>query len=299
MGIPERTPVAELAGVVRRYGPTLALDRVDLAVGEGQVLALLGANGAGKSTAIGCWLGLLEPHEGTARLFGLPPRRLEARRQVGVMLQDAQLPDALKVRELLTQARSYYPAPRAEPECVTLAGLDGLMDRRYGALSGGQQRRLQFALALCGRPRLMFLDEPGAGLDIEARALLWSAIRAMAGGGCAVLLTTHDLGEAEALADRVAVLAHGRIVADGSRHELRARIEACTIRCASVLDERQVAGWPGVRSIRRDGPRLEIVSDAPEAIVRRLLHEDGRLGELEVRRAGLAEAFAEITRAAA
>jgi ABC-2 type transport system ATP-binding protein len=203
------------------------------------------------------------------------------------------------VRELLAQARSCYAAPRAEEECVALAGLDGLMDRRYGALSGGQQRRLQFALALCGRPRLMFLDEPGAGLDIEARALLWRAIREMAAAGCAVLLTTHDLAEAEAPADRVAVLARGRIVADVSRHEFRARIEACTILCASSLEAARVCAWPVVRSIRRDGPRLEIVSDAAEATVRRLLHEDAALGELEVRRAGLAEAFAEITRAAA
>lgn len=296
---PDPAKVAELAGVVRHYGAIRALDGVDLAVGEGQVLALLGANGAGKSTAIACWLGLLAPHQGTARLFGLPPERLAARRQVGVMLQDTGLPDALEVRELLAQARSYYVAPREVAECVALAGLDGLMRRRYGALSGGQQRRLQFALALCGRPRLMFLDEPGAGLDIEARALLRSAIRAMAADGCAVLLTTHDLGEAEALADRVAVLARGRVIADGSRQDLHARIHACTIRCASALDEARVGAWPGVRSIRRDGPRLEIVSDAPEAIVRRLLHEDAALGELEVRRAGLAEAFAEITRAAA
>jgi ABC-2 type transport system ATP-binding protein len=291
--------VAELAGVVRRYGATVALDGVDLAVCEGEVLALLGQNGAGKSTAIGCWLGLLDPHQGSVRLFGRSPQLLAVRRLVGVMLQDAQMPGQLKVRELLAQARSYYAAPRPEDECIALAGLDGLIDRRYGALSGGQQRRLQFALALCGRPRLMFLDEPGAGLDIEARAVLWQAIRGMAAAGCAVVLTTHDLAEAEVLADRVAVLARGRIVADAGRHELRARIGACTIRCASALDPARVGAWPGVRGARRDGPRLEIVTDAPEATVRRLLDEDAALGELEVRRAGLAEAFAEITRAAA
>lgn len=294
-----KVPVAELDGVVRRFGAAVALDGVDLAVRAGETLALLGVNGAGKSTAIACWLGLLDPDRGSARLFGRSPRELAARRLTGVMLQDARMPDALKVRELLAQARSYYAAPRGESECVALAGLAGIMDRRYGVLSGGQQRRLQFALALCGRPRLLFLDEPGAGLDIEARGLLWQAIRDTAGEGCAVVLTTHDLGEAEALADRVAVLARGRIVAEGSRHELRARIAACTVRCASTLDEALVGAWPGVQEIRRDGPRLEIVTDAAESIVRRLLQADAALAELEVRRAGLAEAFTEITRAAA
>lgn len=292
-------PVAELAGVVRRFGAAVALDGVDLALREGEVLALLGRNGAGKSTAIACWLGLLEPDAGSARLFGRSPRLLAVRRSVGVMLQDAGMPEQLQVGELLAQARSCYPTPRDERECVALAGLDGLMRRRYGNLSGGQQRRVQFALALCGRPRLMFLDEPSAGLDVEARALLWQAIRGMAGAGCAVVLTTHDLAEAEALADRVAVLARGRVVAEGGRHELRARVAACTIRCVSVLDESLVGRWPGVRSIRREQARLEIVTDAAEPVVRRLLHEDAALAELEVVRAGLAEAFTEITRAAA
>ncbi len=292
-------PCAELEGVVRRHGATVALDGVDLAVHAGEVLALLGANGAGKSTAIACWLGLLEPHAGHARLFGRSPRMLSARRLTGVMLQEAQLPSPLHVRELLAHARSCYPAPRTEAECVELAGLGGLMKRRYGALSGGQQRRVQFALALCGRPRLMFLDEPGAGLDIEARSLLWQAIRAMAGEGCAVVLTTHDLGEAETLATRVAVLARGRLVADDGRDALRARIAACTVRCRSTLDAADVATWPGVRSARRTGERLELVVDPPEPLVRRLLHADADLGELEVLRAGLADVFTEITRSAA
>lgn len=292
-------PCAELEGVVRRHGATVALAGVDLAVHAGEVLALLGANGAGKTTAIACWLGLLEPHAGHARLFGRSPRLLATRRLTGVMLQEAQLPSPLQVRELLAHARSCYPAPRAEAECVELAGLAGLMKRRYGALSGGQQRRVQFALALCGRPRLLFLDEPGAGLDIEARGLLWQAIRAMADEGCAIVLTTHDLGEAEALASRVAVLARGRVVANGGRDALRARIAACTVRCRSRLDATEVATWPGVRSARRAGERLELVVDPAEPLVRRLLHEDADLGELEVLRAGLADVITEITRSAA
>src|SRR5690606_21258499 len=161
--------------------------------------------------------------------------------------------------ELLKLARSYYPQPRSMADCIMLAGLDGLLDRRYGRLSGGQQRRVQFALALCGDPRLLFLDEPTTGLDIEARQAVWAAVRELAAGGCAVLLTTHYLEEAEALADRVAVIDHGRLVAEGSVAQVRARVSQRRIRCRSTLQAAQVAAWPGVSEAVREGGRLRIV----------------------------------------
>ena len=291
--------VAELQQVSRRYGERIALDGVDLCVRSGELVALLGPNGAGKSTAIAACLGLVEPERGTARLCGESPHTLAARRKVGVMLQAAGLPATLKVRELLAQVRSCYPVPRDRDECMRLAGLDGLMDRRYGQLSGGQQRRVQFALAVCGRPRLLFLDEPTVGLDIDARASLWQTIRVLIREGCAVVLTTHYFEEAEALADRVVVLAHGRVVAEGSVLQILARIAQRSIRCVSTLAVETVGTWPEVRSVCRMGERLEIVTDAAEAVVRQLLFEDQALQELEVRRAGLAEAFVELTREAA
>jgi ABC-2 type transport system ATP-binding protein len=291
--------VAALSGASRRYGRSIALDGVDLAVHRGELLALLGPNGAGKSTAIALCLGLLAPDAGEARLFGQPPRVLAARRRVGVMLQQAGIPDALQVRELLAQTRACYPSPRSAEECVCLAGLEGLEKRRYGRLSGGQQRRVQFALAICGNPELLFLDEPTTGLDVGARESLWLTIRAMVAAGCAVVLTTHYLEEAEALADRVVVLARGRIVASGSVAQIRSRVVQRRIRCITSLDPDCIGAWPEVRSVCRDGERLEIVTDEAEAVVRQLLFEDAALTELEVRRAGLAEAFAEITREAA
>ncbi|MFC4822447.1 ABC transporter ATP-binding protein [Dokdonella ginsengisoli] len=292
-------PAAELRNVIKRYGATVALDSVDLVARNGELLALLGPNGAGKSTAIALWLGLARPDAGRAALFGAAPGAMAVRRRVGVMLQSAGVPYTLKVGELLAQIRAAYPAPYPTGECVRLAGLDGLLDRRYDRLSGGQQRRVQFALAICGRPQLLFLDEPTVGLDVDARTALWQAIRTLVAEGCAVVLTTHYLEEAEALADRVAVLAQGRIVAAGSVAEVRARVSQKRIRCVSALDAQLVGAWPDVRTVRRDGERIEIVTDAAEAVVRQLLFEDPALGELEVRRAGLAEAFVEITRTVA
>jgi ABC-2 type transport system ATP-binding protein len=291
------TPVlARLRGVRHHYGKTRALDALDLEVPAGQVLALLGPNGAGKTTAISLLLGLQCPDAGSAELFGMSPRLLEARRRIGVMLQSAGIQDTLKVRELIELTRSYYPEPRSVADCVALAGLDSLMERRYGQLSGGQQRRVQFALAVCGRPQLLFLDEPTTGLDIEARQGLWKAIRELVAQGCAVLLTTHYLEEAEALADRVVVVNQGRVVAEGSVAQVRARVSQRRIGCLSSLPAASVSAWPGVQDARHVGDRLEIVADHAEPVVRRLLDEDPALSELEVQRAGLADAFIHLTR---
>lgn len=288
--------LGQLQTAQKSYGKVRALAGIDLDVQAGQLLALLGPNGAGKTTAIALLLGLQRADAGQATLFGLDPQQLAARRRVGVMLQSAGIQEALKVRELLALTRSYYPDPRSMADCIALAGLDGLMERRYGQLSGGQQRRVQFALAICGRPKLLFLDEPTTGLDIEARQGLWKAIRELVAQGCAVLLTTHYLEEAEALADRVVVIDGGCIMAQGSVQDIRAHVAQRRIRCMSSLSPEAVAGWPGVQHAKTDGGYLEVTADIAEPIVYRLLAEDPGLSDLEVQRAGLAEAFVELTR---
>ena len=290
--------LARLAGVHKRYGKVQALRGVDLELRGGELLALLGPNGAGKTTAIALLLGLLRADGGTVELFGADPQDIAARRNIGVMLQDASLPPTLKVGELLRLTASYYPAPRGVVESAELAGVADLLQRPYAKLSGGQQRRVQFALALCGRPRLLFLDEPTVGMDLQARQKLWSAIRALVADGCAVVLTTHYLEEAEALASRVCVMAHGRIISEGSVDALRARVALKRVRCSSRLDVASVAAWPEVVEARMDGDRLWMSTAHVEALLRRLLAADDQLGALEVQAAGLAEAFTELTDAA-
>lgn len=287
---------ASLAGVVKRYGALTALDGLDLMLHRGELLALLGPNGAGKSTAISLLLGLVRAEAGRVELFGKDPQDIAARRRVGVMLQSAMLPATLSVAELLRLTMSYYPAPRTLQETAQLAGIADLLARRYAALSGGQQRRVQFAMALCGRPELLFLDEPTVGMDIDARQKLWVAIRGLVAEGCAVVLTTHYLEEAEALAQRVVVLAKGRVLSDGSVDALRSKVALTRIRCVTDLDAAAVAAWPHVAAVEHDSGGLHIRTDAPENVLRRLLDADPALSGLEVLRAGLAEAFTELTR---
>ncbi|RUL73994.1 ABC transporter ATP-binding protein [Dyella choica] len=288
--------VARLDGVEKRYNGVTALDGVNLLLQRGELLAVLGPNGAGKSTSIGLLLGLMRPDRGQVELFGLDPQRIDARRRIGVMLQTAMLPPTLRVGELLRLVASYYPQPRPLEESAALAGIGDLLNRPYGKLSGGQQRRVQFALALCGRPELVFLDEPTVGMDIDARRKLWNAMRTLVAEGCSVVLTSHYLEEAEALAQRVIVMAKGRVLSEGSVDALRAQVPLTRIRCATDLDPAAVSAWPQVTSVEREGARLLINTSEPENVLRRLLDADAGLGALEVQRAGLAEAFTELTR---
>ncbi len=291
--------VAGLRAVHKRYGAVEALAGVDLELRAGEVLALLGANGAGKTTAVATMLGLVAPDQGQAELFGASPKSLPARRRIGAMLQTSGVPETLRVRELLALFASYYARPRSVEEVAAMAGVGELLDRAYKRLSGGQQRRVQFALALIGRPQALFLDEPTVGLDIGAREAFWKVIRDQVAEGCAVLLTTHYLEEAEALADRVVVLASGRVIAEGSVDELRSRTGQRRIACRSRLPASELQAWPDVTEVSEGDGRLHIVTPAVETTLRRLLALDESLSELEVRRAGLSETFVELTREAA
>lgn len=287
--------VVSFSGVEKRYGAVTALDGVDLTVRTGGVTAILGPNGAGKSTAVGLMLGRLRPDRGTVQLFGLPPQKVAARRRVGVMLQTTTLPPQLTVREQVSLFAGYYPDPMDVAEALALAGLDGLATRRCQALSGGQQRRVQFALAIIGRPALLVLDEPTVGLDLESRRALWSTVRLLAGAGTAVILTTHHLEEADALADRVVLIDRGRIMADDTVANIKALVAARTIRCRTALGDDRLSHLPGVRSLRRAGAHVLLGSVAAEATLRALFDADPDLSDLIVSGASLEEAFDLLT----
>jgi len=287
--------LAELVGVSKRFGKIVALDDLDLQIRAGELFALLGQNAAGKTTAISLLLGLQPPDAGTAFLFGLSPLEIEARRNIGVMMQEAALVPELSVREQIELVASYYPEPMTPATTLQLTHLESLADRPYGKLSGGQKRQVQFALAICGRPKLLFLDEPTVGLDIQSRELMWSTLRRFVSEGVSIVLTTHYLEEAEALADRVAVLAKGRVIASGSVNEMRALVVKKQISCSSSLSVEQIRTWKEVQSAHRDHKGLQITAGNVEAVVRRLLDEDEDLQDLEIHRAGLAQTFTELT----
>jgi ABC-2 type transport system ATP-binding protein len=287
--------LASLDAAVKRYGSLTALDGLDLAVHRGELLALLGPNGAGKSTAISILLGLQRPDAGNATLFGEEPQSLEARRRVGIMMQEVMLTPVMKPRELLQQVASYYPSPYEVDLVIERLRLEPLVHRPYGKLSGGQKRQVQFGMALVGRPELLFLDEPTVGMDLQSREALWQVLRDLVHEGSSIILTTHHLEEAEALASRVAVVSKGRLVQSGTVDEIRAVVSDKTIVCRTSLAAGTIRAWPGVLQVIGESERRQIVTREAESVLRRLLDADPDVRDIEVRRAGLAEAFAEIT----
>ena len=290
--------IASLHAVHKRMGTALALDDLSLGIRPGEVTALLGTNGAGKTTAVGILTGRLLADSGEADLFGLDPRRPAARARLGVMLQSAGLPDVLTVRELVALQSGYFSQPRPVAETLSLAGLADLEGRRAGALSGGQSRRLQFALAICGRPHLLILDEPTTGLDANARRSLWSTVRELADTGAAVLLTTHYLEEAEALADRIVVIAQGRIVADGATADIRSGTAGATIRCRTRLPEEVLMQLAGVRRASRSGGEVRLLSRDAVETVRALFERTDDCADLRIEAASLEDALSTLTASA-
>jgi ABC-2 type transport system ATP-binding protein len=290
------TPVASLEGVSKNYGEVRALRNVNFTVSAGEVVALLGPNGAGKTTAVKLLLGLLQPNSGRVRVFDGNPTNPENRMLTGAMLQVGKVPETLRVREHIELFSSYYPAPLPLQEVLAAAGLEKLRDRKFGDLSGGQRQRTLFALAICGNPDLLFLDEPTVGLDVEARRALWEEIRRLVERGKTVLLTTHYLEEADALADRIAVINQGEIIAEGTPAEIKSQTSGKRIRCITSLTLPALLQIPSVTDVKRDREAVEIHTREAESVVRVLLARDPMLSGLEISSAGLEEAFLSLTR---
>jgi ABC-2 type transport system ATP-binding protein len=289
------TVVASLEGVSKSYGEVRALRNVNFSVGAGEVVALLGPNGAGKTTAVKLLLGLIQPNSGKARVFGGDPTNPQNRMRAGAMLQVGKVPETLRVREHIDLFSSYYPNPMPMAEVLAAAGLEKIKDRKFGDLSGGQRQRTLFALAICGDPDLLCLDEPTVGLDVEARRTLWEEIRRLVERGKTVLLTTHYLEEADALADRIAVINQGEIIAEGTPATIKAQTSGKRIRCITSLSLPNLRQIPGVTGARRDREAVEIDARDAEPVVRELLGRDAALSGLEISSAGLEEAFLALT----
>ncbi|WP_328850947.1 ABC transporter ATP-binding protein [Micromonospora globbae] len=275
----------------RRYGDVLALDRVDLDVRAGELVGLLGPNGAGKSTLMNLLVGLRRPTSGRVELFDGDPRDPTSRRQVGVTPQETGLPGTLRVGEVVDFVAAHYPDPVPRGELLDRFGLSDQVRRQTGGLSGGQRRRLAVALAFVGRPRLVLLDEPTTGLDVEARHTLWDAVRAFHADGGTVLLSSHYLEEVEALAHRVVVIGQGRVLADDTVDAVRAVVGVR--RVSLVADD--LPELPGVVRTERVDGRVHLLTTDADQLVRELVTAGVAFTDLEVRPTSLEEAFLAIT----
>ena len=288
--------VASLERVTKKFGNVTALNDVGLAIPQGRVVGLLGPNGAGKTTAVRLMLGMMRPNCGRVTVFGGDPTNAGVRVRIGAMLQVAKVPETLRVREHIQLFSSYYPQPLTCAETIALAGLESVAGRLFGELSGGQKQRVLFALAICGNPDLLVLDEPTVGLDVEGRHALWDRVRDLVSRGKTIILTTHYLEEADALSDRIVVINNGSVIAQGTPGEIKSSIGGKIIRCASALTAEDVKLFPGVLQVRENRGVLNIRASNPDDVVRTLLCRDPGLCGLEVTSTSLDEAFLALTR---
>src|SRR6478609_6437151 len=300
-------PAIELRDLVKTFRPlrgstdteVTAVGGIDLTIGEGEVVAFLGPNGAGKTTTLDMVLGLTEPTSGTARVFGRPPRSAVIAGHVSAVLQTGGLLRDLTVRETVRMIASTYAVTTPVDEVIDRAGLTSLSGRRVSKCSGGEQQRLRFALALLPDPRLLVLDEPTAGMDVTARRDFWDTMHADASAGRTVVFATHYLEEADAFADRIVLIAGGRIVADGTTAEIRSQASGRTVSATlppgsvaeSVARLRTVGG---VHEVEERGNRVAVTAGDSDTVARLLLLELGGT-DLEIVTAGLEQAFMTLT----
>jgi ABC-2 type transport system ATP-binding protein len=299
---PSRPDPAALSfrNVTHRYGDRVALDRLDLDVPQGEVLALLGPNGAGKSTTISALLGLVRPQEGRVEVLGCDPRQAVSAGRVGAMLQSGSgigLPPGVRVDEALRLVRRLYSRPAPRDQIVERANIGSLLQRRTDRLSGGQAQRVRFAIAISGNPDVVFLDEPTSAMDVESRQSFWRMMRAFGDEGRTVLFATHHLTEADEIADRVVVLNHGKVVADGPGATLKAAVATRHVRFVTDQpDTAQLSDLDGVTEVGVCGTGVSIDSMDADATIRDLVVRGIPFRDLEVTGAGLEQAFVALTR---
>ncbi len=290
------TDAITVNGLTKSFGAVRAVRGLDLELQRGSTVALLGPNGAGKTTTIDMLIGLTKPDAGTISLFGRSPSDAVKAGLIGAMTQTGQLIDYLSVRELVTMIATIYPAPLKVDEALQISGADVFADRMTRKLSGGETQRVRFAIALVADAELLVLDEPTVALDVEGRRDFWGAMRAFAARGKTVIFATHYLEEADAFADRIILMSHGRIVADGAPTEIKATVGGRIIR--ATLPDVELAtlhALAGVTSVDRKGDAVTLNCTDSDAALRDLLGTFPGIRDIEVRGAGLEEAFLELT----
>jgi ABC-2 type transport system ATP-binding protein len=269
---------------------------IDVAIAPGETVALLGPNGAGKTTTIDMLLGLLPPDTGTVSVFGRSPADAVSAGAVGAMLQTGELIRELTVKELVRMLASLYPRPLDVDEVLELTGISDIGGRWTHKLSGGQTQRVRFAMAVVSNPELLVLDEPTVALDVEARHAFWTTMREFAARGKTVLFATHYLEEADSYADRIVLMANGRIVADGPSTEIKAKVGLREIRTTLPdVDAHELAALPGVTDVVRRGEAVVLSCGDSDAALRALLAKYPEARDIDVRGAGLEEAFLQLT----
>jgi ABC-2 type transport system ATP-binding protein len=283
--------IASVRGLNKTFNKKSALTQIDLDINGGQVVAILGANGAGKTTLINILLGRLALDSGAVSVFGQKPGASQVRRQTGTLLQVANLPETLRIKEHIQLFQSYYPEPMDYQKVIKYAGLESMQDRFSKKLSGGEKQRLLFALAICGNPKLLFLDEPSVGMDIQSRQNLWKAIRDLKAQGTAIVLTTHYLEEADSLADQIVLLKEGKIVAEGTNQEIKAKMSGSVIQFISPESPIDFSQCSGVTLIEKVGRYTSIQTDDVNSTLTSILSLFADLQGLTVENAGLEQAF--------
>lgn len=296
----DRGPALRFANVTQRYGTHLALDDLAFEVARGETLAFLGPNGAGKSTTISLLLGLLRPDSGTVEVLGTSPRRAVAQGRVGAMLQTGSgsgLPPGVRVEEVLRLVQRLYRRPAPFDLTVERAGIEQLLGRQTHRLSGGEAQRVRFAIAIAGDPDLVFLDEPTAAMDVDGRRSFWRMIRQFGQEGRTIVFATHHLQEADEIADRVVVINHGRVVANGPGAALKAAVSARRVRFVCERPDHSVLDvLEGVTDVEVRGTGVMLDSLDADATVRALVRHRIAFSDLEVTGACLEEAFLALTR---
>ena len=290
------TAAVQLENASKSFGSVKALNNVSIKVEPGEVVAFLGPNGAGKTTAISLMLGLRSPTSGSARIFGQNPREPRNRSRIGVMLQESGVPGLLKVRELIELFTKFYSNPLMVSKVLEMANLTEKKDAIASTLSGGQKQRLYFALAVCGNPDVLFLDEPSVALDVESRRSFWTEISGFAKTGKTVILTTHYLEEADALANRIVVINKGEIVAQGSPTQIKSRVGGKNV--SFKLEAGETKTLEHLQNVQRfnvTGDSVNLYTLEPEKVLQEIFAKGLQISNLSVTGAGLEEAFMEIT----